>query len=159
MERECGMTPIGDILQVEHVILALSAQDKTGAIDEVLSKLNGDLRVATFPALKDAVHQRDAAAIVENGVGICVAHGRTETVSSLVMAAGRSAEGIPFPGVKEPVRLIFVAGIPGAFNSEYLRTVGAIARICRDKHQLDRLLAAKTAEEFLHLLEAGEIRL
>lgn len=153
------MTPIGEILQVEHIILAVSAQDKAGVIEEVLSKLNGDMRVTSFSDLTEAVHQRDAAAIAENGCGICVAHGRTEAVSSLVMAAGRSAKGIHFPGLEEPVQLIFVAGIPRAFNAEYLRIVGAIARICRDKHQLDRLLAAKTADDFLHILEIGEIRL
>lgn len=153
------MTPIGEILQTEHVVLSVSAQDKDGAIQEVLSKLNGDARVADFSILDAAVHERNAAAIAENGVGICIAHGRTETVSSLVMAAGRSGEGIRFPGLKEPVKLIFVAGIPGAFNSEYLRIVGAIARICRDRQQLDRLLAAKTKEDFLHLLETGEVRL
>jgi mannitol/fructose-specific phosphotransferase system IIA component len=52
-----------------------------------------------------------------------------------------------------------VAGIPGTFNTEYLRIVGAIARICQDRHQLDRLLATKTKEDFLQLLEAGEVRL
>jgi mannitol/fructose-specific phosphotransferase system IIA component (Ntr-type) len=153
------MTPIGDVLQVEHIILSISAMEKGAAIDEVLAKLNGDMRVKDFPELYKAVHERDAAAIAENGCGICVAHGRTEAVSSLVMAVGRSAQGIAFPGLEEPVRLVFVAGIPRAFNSEYLRIVGAIARICRDKHQLDRLLATKTTEEFLHILEVGEIRL
>lgn len=153
------MTPIGEILQTEHVILSVSARDKESAIQEVLSKLNGDARVEDFAVLDAAVHERNAAAIAENGCGICIAHGRTETVSSLVMAAGRSVEGIRFPGLKEPVKLIFVAGIPGAFNAEYLRIVGAIARICRDRQQLDRILAAKTKEDFLHLLETGEVRL
>jgi len=153
------MTPIGDVLQSEHIILSVFATDKCGAIDEVLAKLNSDLRVKDVSELHQAVHERDAAAIAENGCGICVAHGRTESVSSLVMAVGRSAQGIAFPGLEEPVRLVFVAGIPRAFNSEYLRIVGAIARICRDKHQLDRLLAAKTVDEFLHILEIGEVRL
>lgn len=153
------MTPIGEILQTEHVILSVAARDKDGAIQEVLSKLNGDLRVQNFSDLSEAVRKRDAAAIAENGYGICLAHGRTEAVFSLVMAAGRSAEGIRFPGLKEPVRLIFVAGIPSVFNSEYLRIVGAIARICRDQHQIDRLLSAKTPTDFLHLLEVGEIKL
>lgn len=152
------MTPIGDILQPDHVNLALAAETQIDAVEAVLSKLNGDPRVRDFAVLHAAVLDRNASAIAENGCGICLAHGRTEAISSIVMAAGRSPEGIP-NGTNAPVRLVFVAGIPGAFNSEYLRIVGAIARICRDKHQLDRLLAAKTSEEFIALLGAGEIKL
>lgn len=153
------MTPIGDILHPDHVNLSLSATGKKEAVEEVLSKLNGDVRVKDFSIFREAVIARDAAAISENHCGICIAHGRTESVSGLVLAAGRSAAGFPCREVPDPVHLVFVAGIPGTFNSEYLRIVGAIARICRDRHQLDRLIAAKTAEQFIALLSAGEVRL
>lgn len=153
------MTPIADILQPAHVNLSLSAGDKNAAVAEVLSKLNGDPRVKDFSLLEKAVTARNAAAISENHCGICIAHGRTESVSSIVLAAGRSAAGFSCGEVADPVRLIFVAGIPGAFNFEYLRIVGAIARICRDPHQLDRLLAAKTAGSFIELLGIGELKL
>ena len=153
------MTPIGDILRPEHVNLSLAATDKPGAVEEVLSRLNGDPRVVDFAFFRAAVMGRDAAAISEGGCGICIAHGRTESVSGLILAAGRSVAGFRCPEVKEPVHFVFVAGIPAAFNSEYLRTVGAIARICRDKHQIERLLAAKTVEHFMDLLGAGEVKL
>lgn len=153
------MTPIGDILHPAHVNLSLSATGKQEAVEEVLSKLNGDVRVKDFAVFREAVITRDAAAISENHCGICIAHGRTESVSGLILAAGRSATGFPCREVPDPVRLVFVAGIPGTFNSEYLRIVGAIARICRDKHQLDRLISARTAEQFIGLLSAGEVKL
>jgi mannitol/fructose-specific phosphotransferase system IIA component (Ntr-type) len=153
------MTPIGDVLQPDHIILALAARDPAGAIQEVLARLGGDERVKDFAALRDAVLAQPAPAIAENGCGICIAHGRTESVTSLVMAAGRSAEGIVFPKVAEPVKLVFVAGIPGAFTSEYLRIVGAIVRMCRDRHQLDRLLTTKDPARFVALLSSGEVKL
>lgn len=150
---------IGDILRPEHVIMTLSADDKLNAIDEVLLKVSGDERVKNFDALKKAVHERDAPSIEESGIGICIAHGRTETVSSLILAVGRLSSGITTPEITAPLRLVFVAGIPGAYRSEYLRIVGAIARICRDRHQVERLLAAKTSTHFIDLLTEGELRL
>ncbi len=153
------MTTIGEILQPDHVLMSLSAEDKAGAIEAVVTKLNGDARVKDFEVLHQAVLLRDAPSIEENGCGICIAHGRTEAVTALVMAAGRLSTGLPTPEIASPLRLVFVAGIPATFNSEYLRIVGAIARICRDKHQLERLLAAKTATHFVDLLTAGEVRL
>lgn len=153
------MTPIGDILQPEHVNLSLSAGNGDAAVAEVLSRLNGDPRVKDFAAFEKAVTVRNAAAISENHCGICIAHGRTESVTGVVLAAGRSDPGFSCREVADPVRLVFVAGIPAAFNSEYLRIVGAIARVCRDRSQFDRLLSAKTAEDFIALLGAGEVKL
>ena len=153
------MTPIGDVLQPDHVDLALAARDPVGAVQEVLAKLDGDDRVKNFTMLRDAVLAQPASAIAENGCGICIAHGRTESITSLVMAAGRSNEGVTYPGLADPVKLIFVAGIPRAFTSEYLRIVGAIVRMCRDKRQLRRLLIARDAERFVALLGSGEVKL
>jgi mannitol/fructose-specific phosphotransferase system IIA component (Ntr-type) len=153
------MTPIADVLLPDDVVLALVARDPAGGIEEVLARLEGNEQVKNFAALREAVLAQPAPAIAENGCGICVAHGRTESVSSLVMSAGRSAEGIMFPKLSEPVKLIFVAGIPGAFTSEYLRIVGAIVRMCQDRRQLDRLLATKDPERFVALLSSGEVKL
>ena len=153
------MTPIGDVLQPDHVTLALAARDPAGAVEEVIAKLDGDERVKNLSILREAILKEAAPAISENGCGICIAHGRTESITSLVMAAGRSTEGVRYPGLADPVKLVFVAGIPNAFTSEYLRIVGAIVRMCRDKRQLHRLLVAKDAERFVALLGSGEVKL
>ena len=82
-------------------------------------------------------------------------HGRTESVSELVLAVGRSTIGIPVPGRNEPIHLVFLAAIPEALNSEYLRILGAIARVCRDPQTLRDMLDLKNTSQFLHLLEKG----
>lgn len=153
------MTSIGEILQPEHVNLALAAKTKPEAINEVLAQLNGDPRIKDWEALRAVVLQRNAPSVAAGDVGICIAHGRTEAVHALVLAAGRFVEGVACCEITEPVKLVFVAGIPAAFDADYLRIVGAIVRMCRDKHQLDRLLAAKTAQRFVELLSAGEAKL
>ena len=123
------MTPIGDVLQPDHVNLALAAREPAGAVEEVLAKLDGDERVKNLAILREAVLKEAAPAISENG---CLA---------------------------DPVMLVFVAGIPRAFTSEYLRIVGAIVRMCRDRRQLRSLLLAKSGERFVALLGSGEVKL
>lgn len=153
------MTPLSEILVPPLINLSLAAKTQSEGVEEVLSALNGDPRVLDWPALAGAVTQRNAPALTCHDCGICIAHGRTNAVNSLVMAAGRSTGGLTSPQVGEKVRLVFVAGIPSAFDSEYLRVVGAIARLCRDKKLLDRLLAAPDAATFARLLAEGESRL
>lgn len=153
------MISISDILLPAQINLALVGHDQAAGIDEVLFKLNGDTRVHDWTALAQAVTERNAPAIACNGCGICIAHARTDAVHSLVMAAGRSTGGLVSPEVPELVRLVFVAGIPAAFSSEYLRVVGAIARLCRDRVLLDKLLHVPDPEEFVGLLARQEIKL
>ena len=150
---------ISDILTSSHINLALAAHDQTEGVREVLSSLNGDPRVADWDSLAQAVTARNAPAISCGPCGICIAHGRTNAVQSLVMAAGRSVEGLSSLDIQEPVRLVFVAGIPAAFQSEYLRVVGAIARLCHEKALLNKLLSVKNPEEFVGLLSSGEAKL
>lgn len=153
------MIPISEILTPSHINLALAASDQAGGVQEVLSKLNGDPRILDWGALREAVTERNAPAISCGSCGICIAHGRTNSVQSLVMAAGRSAEGLVSPNISERVRLVFVAGIPAAFQSEYLRVVGAIARLCHDQAFLGKLLSVQGPEDFIGLLSLGETKL
>lgn len=150
---------ISEILHATDINLALRAGTKAAAVDEVLAQLHGDPRVKDWTALRAAVIARDAPALAEGGAGICIAHGRTSAVSDLVFAAGRSLDGIPCPEIGTGIRLFFVAGIPSAVDSEYLRLVGAIARVCRDPEEIDGLLEAPDGEAFVEILAEAADRL
>jgi len=153
------MIPISEILIPPHINLALAANDQAGGVNELLSQLQGDPRVLDWDSLRQAIADRNAPAISCGECGISIAHGRTNAVQSLVMAAGRSTGGLASPHINERVRLVFVAGIPAAFHSEYLRVVGAIARLCHDKALLNELLSVQDPETFVALLSSGEAKL
>lgn len=150
------MISIRQILQPGHVNLALSSTEMGTAVGEVLASLSGDIRILQWNTLKDAILERNAPAIDAAGCGIIIAHGRTDAVGSLVMAAGRSNEGFPSKNTKEKVRLVFVAGIPSALNNEYLRVVGTIARLCSKKELVEKLLTSANPTEFIDILCSGE---
>ena len=153
------MISIRQILQPGHVNLALSSSETGTAVGEVLASLSGDIRILQWNALKDAILQRNAPAIDAAGCGIIIAHGRTDAVGSLVMAVGRSNEGFPSNDTQKNVRLVFVAGIPSALNSEYLRVVGTIARLCSKPELVQKLLSAASPSAFIEILCSGETRL
>jgi mannitol/fructose-specific phosphotransferase system IIA component (Ntr-type) len=67
----------------------------------------------------------------------------------LALSAARLAS--PISG--EVVKIIFVFAIPLAMSEEYLRTVGALARRCKDGARVSELIAATTPEVFAQLLE------
>ncbi len=72
---------IEEILLASDVNLALKPATKREAVENLLGKLRGDGRVKDWDALGEAVLARDAAAICEGELGICIAHGRTAGVT------------------------------------------------------------------------------
>ncbi len=154
------MISLSSILLPEHINLRLDASDENAAVEELLIPLRGDIRINNWEALRASVLDHAAPAVsTDDGCGILIAHGRTNSVGSLVMAAGRSTNGFPSPHITGPVRLVFVVGIPTALNQEYLRVVGTIARLCGKPEHLQKLLAASGTREFLDLLLAWENKL
>lgn len=153
------MISISEILQPSHVNLEISSAILPAAVEEVLACLRGDPRVSDWEALQESITRQTAPLLETGSCAITIAHGRTEAVGALVMAAGVSPQGIALDGSPKKVRLVFVAGIPAAFNNEYLRVVGSIARFCKNPGFLESLLAAKTPANFIQLLEEGESRL
>ncbi|MEI8292428.1 MAG: PTS sugar transporter subunit IIA [bacterium] len=153
------MISIRQILQPGHINLSLSCNALEPAVAEVLASLSGDIRILQWNPFRESVLERNAPAIDAEGCGIVIAHGRTDAVSSLVMAVGRSNEGMPSLHSTETIRLVFVAGIPSALNSEYLRIVGTIARLCSQGELVQKLLSATSPAQFLDVLCSAEASL
>lgn len=145
------------VLRAGHVDLRVEAGTRSGAVEHLLASLHGDERIINAEQFSQAVRARGTPAICSHRLGVCIAHGRTDAVSGLVMAAARLAHPLPIePAEGEGhLRLVFVAGIPSALNTEYLRLVGAIARICADPEEVNRLLGVKEPGRFVEILEGA----
>jgi mannitol/fructose-specific phosphotransferase system IIA component (Ntr-type) len=86
------------------------------------------------------------------GNGVAFPHARTDHVKRLVLAVGRSVEGVTFETGGEKIHFIFVIGTPRRMVTEYLALVGAMARLLRNEEVRVKLLSAQTAEDFLAAL-------
>jgi mannitol/fructose-specific phosphotransferase system IIA component (Ntr-type) len=145
-----------DSLLPKDIRLDLRASDPRDAFEEVLSSLRSDSRVRDWEKLRSSLHEnRPTEALREPPGTMCLHHGRTESVSGLVLAAGRSAEGMTLPGSQTRIHLVFIAAIPEALSNEYLRILGAISRVCREPASLEELRTAPDAGAFLSMLERG----
>lgn len=149
--------PLSDYLPARRIRLELEGTTKQEVLAETLQLFRGEPDVRDASALSSAVETRDAPTLCENGCGILIAHGRTNAVEKLVLAVGRCKNEVIEPGTPAPLRLVFVAGIPSAFASEYLRLVGAIARICKDPESLRDLLECSNPSEFVAILDREEL--
>jgi PTS system nitrogen regulatory IIA component len=154
------MITIGGLLHPDHVTLDVRATQSKAAIDEVAVLLKSDPAVLDWEALAVGIHDT-APCLIEpaGGFALCIPHTRGDCVNAIVMSAGRSEPGIAFPGVALPVRYLFCIAAPQALAADYLRIVGLLARVFKDRQTESALFAAATPAEFIELLSRREAKL
>jgi mannitol/fructose-specific phosphotransferase system IIA component (Ntr-type) len=150
------MTPsVPDFLAPDALTLDVRAQSATEAISEVAARLAHRHAMTCFEDFCGAVLDREKINPTSLGHGVVLPHARTDCVRQIMIAAGRSREGIWFENAKQTVHLIFVIGTPTDSVREYLALVGTITRLLRNAGVRDQLLRAETAEEFLMPFRKG----
>ena len=94
------------------------------------------------------VLEREKLSPTAMGHGVAFPHARTSAVKQIVMAVGRSREGVTFAGSPDgPVHFFFVIATPPNQVPQYLSVVGRLARLLRSEGVREQLLTAATAEE------------
>lgn len=147
------MADLSTFLFPESLLLSLSSENKESALSEMLEHLKEDQRVVDWKSLFSSILLPPAFPLYCNNQTVAMMHhGRTNSVRDFVIAVGRSQKGILFENIQEPIHLIFVVAIPHTLNHEYLRMMGAIARVCNHCSTLEKLLLTSSFEEFVQLL-------
>ena len=122
-----------ELLSPAQVMLDLAAADEDEAIRAVTAMLAGHPAVADADRLADEVIEREQLSSTAMGCGVAFPHARTELVREIVVAVGRSAEGVVFQGADERSIFFFVIGTPPDRAPQYLALVGALARLLKNE--------------------------
>jgi PTS system mannitol-specific IIA component len=141
---------MSDVLTPAQIKVPGEARSKDEAIREA-----GQILVeagAVSPAYVDAMFEREKSVSTYMGNFLAIPHGTNEakdTISASAISVVRYDEPIDWNG--NPVR--FAVGIAG-LNNGHLEILGKIAIVFSDSDEVDKLLAAPSADELYHLLQA-----
>jgi mannitol PTS system EIIA component len=141
---------MSDVLTPAHVKVPGEARSKDDAIREA-----GQLLVdsgAVSPAYVDAMFERERSVSTYMGNYLAIPHGTNEAKDSI------SRSAISVVRYDEPVdwngnEVRFAVGIAGVENG-HLEILGKIAIVFSDSDEVEKLLAAGSAEELYDLLQA-----
>ena len=148
---------IASLLSPETIRLELQARDKVPALREVAELLAQNKCVGNFEAFFNEIPQREQVSNTALGHDVAIPHARTDQCSDILIAVGRSRDGIDFEAKDgQPVRLIFLIGTPKQMVTDYLRVVGTLARLLRQDDLRQQLLDAPDAAAFIKIIEAAE---
>jgi len=152
----CRSVPkeLSDIVFENQIELELRAHTRDEALHELVGLMANNPGVINASALGAEIIEREklSATVMNNDTAL--PHARSDNVSEIVLAVGRSRGGILFAdGVV--VHLIFVIGTPKNSVADYLVCVGTLARLLRNKESLRHLTEAGTVSEFAQILRTA----
>jgi fructose-specific phosphotransferase system IIA component len=146
-----------DFLRPDRIKLSIAATRKREAIKEVANILDNALEIRDKERFLKEIFERESVEATAIGNGVAVPHARTDAVTDLVIAVGRSQAGVDFGSMDgKPVRLVFVMGTPRANVTNYLKILAQLSRVVRSPGCLDKTMAADTAQEIVDIFRALE---
>ena len=147
---------ISSLLKPEQIKMELAQQERCNAINEVAQLLQSTPNVTNFAGFYEELLARERIESTCLGNEIAFPHARTDSLKGMVLAIGRSTQGVWFENSGQSVKLIFVIGTPKRMVTDYLSVVGGLARLLKDASTREHLISAPTVEEFIGTLTQAE---
>jgi len=148
-----------DFVCFEAIIPELRAEDRDGAIAELVSALDkaGRLGKGNCQEIINAVIEREEEASTGMGKGIAVPHVKHHAVKDVVAAIGRSGEGIDFPALdKQPVYSVILLISPMDNPDKHLQTMEYVFRHLQQEKFRRFFRQSRTAQQLEALLREAD---
>lgn len=148
---------LSELLTPARILVPLHATDKQGVLRELVDVAalgNG----GPSEEVLGAILERERQFPTGIGYGVAVPHGKTPVLSALVVVAGTTPAPVAYETIDgEPVRLFFLLAGPESCAGAHVKALSRISRLVRREPVRDRLLSARTPEEFYRVLCAAEV--
>lgn len=146
------MIRIANILTAERV-LDITSTTKDETITELCGLLKDAPEVNDFNKFCSAIRAREAIMSTGIGAGIAIPHSKTSSLNDLVMAVGRTKQGLDFDSLDGlPVHLIILVGSSITQGNKFLKILAEIGRFFNDTQHLSMCLEAETPLDMYKLL-------
>jgi PTS system nitrogen regulatory IIA component len=150
---------ITDILDADSVIEQLTARDKKGVLDELVSVLVEHGKLADQEKSVQILLERERLGSTGIGDGIAIPHGKLKAINSVICSFGRSKEGVDFQSIDEkPSYLFFLLFAPEESAGEHLKALARLSRLLKDAQLRKQLLAATSRAEIYRLITEEDER-
>ena len=148
-----------DFVCFEALIPELQAQDRNGAIAELVTALDKARRIGkgNCEAIIKAMIKREKEASTGMGKGIAVPHIKHSAVKDVVAAVGNSSTGIDFSSLdKQPVYSVILLISPMDNPDRHLQTMEHVFKLLQQEKFRKFLRQSQTAEQIQGLLQEAD---
>jgi PTS system nitrogen regulatory IIA component len=137
-----------DMFKKEYIIEDLKAKSKRAVLAELSEIFTHYHSGIQSEAMVEVLLDREKLGSTGIGDGIAIPHGKLKGLDNLVIAFGRSREGIDFDAIDgKPVHIFFLLMAPESSTGQHLKALAKISRMLKDQEFRSSLMSAKNTEE------------
>ncbi len=135
----------------------LRATTKDELLKEIVDQFVNVKYLKNSDIVLEMLKKREVLGSTGIGKGIAIPHGRTTSASDIMIAFGKSKNGIDYDSIDgKPVNLIFmIIAPPQDSNNMYLPILGKMVEILSKSKNRNKLMSAETFEEFIDVISKG----
>ncbi|HDQ03002.1 MAG TPA: PTS sugar transporter subunit IIA [Deltaproteobacteria bacterium] len=136
---------INQIINSKFVNDSLSAKNKTEALQELVNTLvSGGVKIDSSVVM-EVLQQREKLGSTGIGDGVAIPHGKIPGLDELVVAFGRSVQGVGFDAIDgKPVHLFFLLLAPENSAGQHLKALAKISKMLKAGDFRKKLMEAKS---------------
>lgn len=150
---------ITDLLKKESIELNAAPAGKSEALKLAVSLMEKSGNIKDRESYEKQVFAREEEGTTGIGEGIAIPHGKCEAVTAPGLAAMVIPNGVEFDSLDgEPVNLLFLIAAPNTKDNVHLDVLSRLSVLLMDEKFADNLKHARTAEEFLEIIDRVEAK-
>jgi PTS system nitrogen regulatory IIA component len=144
---------INDVLKKESVIPNLYSKTKSEVIRELSDKVATIYPNFNRENLISVLLEREKLCSTAVDEGVAIPHGKMSGISSIIVAFGRSIEGIDFESLDgNPTHLFILLIAPENSSGVHLKILARISRIFKNPDFRSRITKAGSQDEIYELI-------
>lgn len=148
---------ITDLLKKESIALGVRVDSKEAAIDYLVDLMDKSGRLSDREGYRKGILAREALGSTAVGDGIAIPHAKVAAVNEPGLAAMVVPDGVDYDSFDgSPVNLLFMIAAPDGEADAHLEALSKLSMVLMDPDFKNSLVKAKTADEFLKLINDKE---
>jgi PTS system nitrogen regulatory IIA component len=144
---------LDQILKIEFLNDNLQARNKTEVLAELSEMIIKGGRNLDKLQVLDILLQREKLGSTGIGDGVAIPHGKLGTLQDIVLAFGRSREGVAFDSIDgRPVHLFFLLLAPENSAGQHLKALAKISKMLKVGNFRKKLMEAKSKNDIYKVI-------
>jgi len=135
----------------------LKAKTKDELLKEIVDQFVNVKYLKNSDVVLEMLHQRERLGSTGIGKGIAIPHGRSTSASGIMIAFGKSKEGIEYDSMDgKAVHLVFmIIAPPQDENNMYLPILGKMVEILNKTKNRNKIIEAEMFDAFIEVISKG----
>lgn len=147
---------ITDLLKKNGIALNVNVSDKSAAISKLVSLHEKCGNLKDTAAFKEGILKREEMGTTAVGMEVAIPHAKSDAVKAPALTAITVPNGVDYDAAdKKPCKLIFMIAAT-TDGDVHLEVLARLMQLLMDEEFTAKLKTAKTADEFLSIIDAKE---